>query len=326
VVIRLGDGFSGEVFAMEAPINGQLGEISCEIFFQRNLTIVGVYPVSAPACVLHRYPNMHRSIALQFSLAVLGLLLPAGIVRGVDPPFADQGNANLVTEFKGTLKGFQRGVILVTREDGTEMMVQPPDDVAAFQFIAPAKPAFLQRGTMVRFSGTFDLNGRPQEQIKRVEIFQPITGQVAGHHRESFLPDVYPDHANRGKPPMAIANYSVVGGVIGMDATGVMMVQAGARQVRVQLAPDVELEVKVNNLSLAQEGDPITVAGFYQPADETKVKADRVTIRSDRVYGDPATNTKPKRRTSRTEKAKAEEAAADGTAEKPAGEAGEVKE
>lgn len=233
-----------------------------------------------------------------------------------DPPSADGANQNMVTEFKGKLKGFSRGVMTVTREDGTDVMVQPPDDLSAFQFLATAKPAFLQRGTMVRFNGDFNPVGVPQSTISKVEIFQPMVGKVSGHNREKFIPGVYPPRANRGKPPTGVANYSVVGGVIGLDPSGAMMVQAGNRQVRVQLAPDVQLNVCVNNLSLAQEGDPVTVAGFYQPSDETKVKGDRVTIRSERVYGElPAKPKRAPRKSRRTresdEKSEADTAASE---------------
>ena len=69
-------------------------------------------------------------------------------------------NQNMVTQFRGKLKGFQRGVVLVQKEDGTDVMVQMPENINSFQFVALAKPAFLQRGQLVRLSGTFNpVNG-----------------------------------------------------------------------------------------------------------------------------------------------------------------------
>ncbi|MFK8114667.1 MAG: hypothetical protein AB8B91_20870 [Rubripirellula sp.] len=243
-------------------------------------------------------------VNLKGCLSLLVALIWTSPLIADTPPAASGASQNMITNFKGKLKGFQRGVMTVTRDDGTDIFVQPPDDVSAFQFIAVAKPAFLGRGTMVRFTGAFNPAGAPQSAISKVEIFQPIAGKVAGHSREKFIPGVYPDRKDRGKPPQAVANYSVVGAITGLDASGAMMVQAGQRQVRVQLAPDVSLEIRVNNLSLAQEGDEVTVAGFYQPEDETKVKADRVTINTERVYGEPTKNKRtPRRRTRRTEKA-----------------------
>ncbi len=96
------------------------------------------------------------------------------------------------------------------------------------------------------------------------------------------------------------------------------MVQAGKTQVRVQLATDAKFELRFNNLSLAQEGDPVSVAGFYQPPDETKVKADRITITTDRVYGEPEEQT-PKRRGRRSRDEEGD-AAAEAEGEKAEGE------
>jgi hypothetical protein len=241
------------------------------------------------------------------SCALAILIFTPGIADA-DPPASAQGGQNMVTEFKGALKSFQRGVLLVTKDDGTEMMVQPPDDVSKFQFVATAKPAFLTRGILVRFSGTFNQAGVPQAPISRVEVFQPITGKVPGHTRERFIPGVYPERSARNQPPQPIAKYDVVGALVGLDASGIMAVQAGKRPVRVQLTPDTTLELRVNNLSLAQEGDAVSVAGFYQPGDETKVKADRVTITTDRIYGEPGDQPKrAPRRTSRRTKKPADE-------------------
>ncbi len=281
--------------------------------------------------------SLRVASAVTVVLWIVAAWLPAPL--RADPPATAQGaNQNMVTEFKGTLKSFQRGVVLVTRDDGTEVMVQPPDDPSAFQFIATAKPAFLQRGMMVRFSGAFNPAGVPMSPITRVELFQPV-GNVSGHAREQYIPGVYSDRRNRDQPPQAVAEYSVVGALMGLDASGAIMVQAGKRPVRAQLLPEAKFEIRFNNLSLAQEGDPVSVAGFYQPPDDTKVKAERVTITTDRVYGEPSADT-PKRtsrrrtrRTSETEKDAVAEGSAesgDATAESPeaaaeAAEAGKEK-
>lgn len=207
------------------------------------------------------------------------------------------GGGNMVTEFKGTLKGFQRGVITVTREDGTDVMVQPPEDPSAFVFIAQAKPAFLGRGMMVRFSGTFDRAGNAQSAIEKVEIFQPVMGRMNGRTRENFTPGVHTGRRGGNEAPPAVATVKVVGGLVAMDASGIM-VQAGTVPVRAPLSPEAKLEIRFNNLNLAQEGDAVSVAGFYQPPDDTKVKADTVTITTERVYGEPV---EPKtRRTTRS--------------------------
>jgi hypothetical protein len=228
-------------------------------------------------------------------------------------------NANEVTNFKGTLKGIQRGVLSVTREDGTDVLVQPPDEISGFTFVATAKPAFLQRGQMVRFSGAFGPTGIAVAPIDKVEIFQPVPAQrLKGHAREQFLPGVYPADRRAVKQPAAMAKYNVVGALMGVNAAGVMVVQAGKTSLQVPLAQDVTFELRYNNLNLAQEGDPVSVAGFFQPPDDTKVKAERITITPDRIYGEPTEQPPQRRPRSRREEAKEKAAAAKAEAERAA--------
>lgn len=256
---------------------------------------------------------------------VLGGLITVGThtQRAVAVPPAFGGNttnapANEVTNFKGTLKGVQRGVLSIAREDGVEVLVQPPDDLAGFNFVATAKPAFLQRGNLVRFSGAFGPTGMAAAPITRVEVFQPVpVNRLQGHAKELFVPGIYPADRHAPKKPVAMAKYNIVGNLMGINAAGVMMVQAGKQPLQVPLAQDAQFELRFNNLNLAQEGDAVQVAGFYQPPDDTKVKAERVTITTDRVYGEP-TEQEPVKRRSRTRrdaKDDDEPAATDGEAE-----------
>ena len=263
-----------------------------------------------------------RRLLLRLTVVVCGLCLGwsnAHRNANADPPAAGftVANANEVTKFTGKLKGVQRGVLMVTREDGSDVMVQPPDDISGFAFVAQAKPAFLKRGQLVRFSGTFAPNGVATAPIQKVELFQPVAAQrITGHAREKFVPGVYPADRHAPKQPVAVAKYNVVGGLLGVNSAGVMMVQAGNKNLQVQRATDVTFALRYNNLALAQEGDPVSVSGFYQPPDDTKVKAERITISPERVYGEP-TDQPPKRMT-RREKAKAKAEAEKAAAEKAA--------
>lgn len=210
------------------------------------------------------------------------------------------GASDAVTKFSGKLKGVQRGILMVTRDDGVDVMISPPDDLSSFQFNATAKAPFLQRGMFVRLTGTFNVNGMAVEPIKSVTIFQPVsTANMAGHSKQKFKPGVYSANRHAPKQPAVVGKYEVVGNLIGMNPAG-LMVQAGKRRVQVPLAGDAKLSIQFNNLNLAQPGDKVSVSGFYQPPDDTKVKADRVTITTDRVYGEPNEPQKPTRRTRRS--------------------------
>ncbi|MGB7326857.1 MAG: hypothetical protein WBD31_18415 [Rubripirellula sp.] len=247
--------------------------------------------------------------AASFTVGCL-CLAACSIAAGQDAalPGQDAAGSNMVTEFKGTLKSFERGVLVVVRDDGTEVMVQPPDSPDSFVFVAEAKPMFLQRGMLARFRGTFTAAGAATKPIEKVELFQPVGGNLSGHAREQFIPGVYGERRNRNEPVPPVATVSVVGGIMGMDGTGIM-VQAGKIPVQAPLAPGAKFEIRFNNLSLAQEGDSVSVAGFYQPPDETKVKGDRVTVTTDRIYGEPsAAPVRKTRRSRRTADKEAEEA------------------
>ncbi|NND96184.1 MAG: hypothetical protein HKN47_02510 [Pirellulaceae bacterium] len=285
---------------------------------------------------------MPQSIHVRSLLAttcVLVLICPAANVLAVDPPaFGGVGstaNANEVAKFKGKLKGFQRGVLAVDRDDGTEVMVQAPPVATSLTFVAEAKMPFLRRGMLVRYSGTFGPDGTATTAIEKVEIFQPVNLQgVPGHGRDRYTVGVHPVEKHGGRKAVGIAKYTIVGNLIGINANGVMMVQAGNVPVAAPLAQNAQFELRYNNLSLAQEGDPVSIAGFYEPPDDTKIRGDQVTITTDRIYGEPteAPPRRTRRSTRRTppadtdtkgqdappvEDTDAKEAEADAEAEKP---------
>lgn len=225
-----------------------------------------------------------RFIAL---LAILSSIFTGRIALG-------QGGSNMVTEFSGTLKSVTRNGVMVTRDDGTDVTVMSPDTPTGIRFVADAKPAFLTRGTLVRFSGTFMANGQATEPISRVEAFQPVNPKlVKGHVAQQFIPGVHKDR--HGEKDATVAKVIVVGALMGLTETGIM-VQAGNVSVQAPLASDVKLMLNVNNFSLAQEGDPVKVSGFYQPPNETLVKAESILVNPTRVYGE-ADDGKPKRKT-----------------------------
>ncbi|KAA5547155.1 hypothetical protein FYK55_01715 [Roseiconus nitratireducens] len=246
-----------------------------------------------------------RAATVNTLCGILTLWLSAscGIARvdAAPPGFAAGGPgatpANEVTNFKGKLKGMRRGVVMVEKEDGSEAMVMLPETVSSFQFVAKASPAFLRRGMLVRFSGDFGPGGIPVSPINKVTLFQPVPLQsLHGRAKEQFTPGVHSDQRGRGKQMMA-GKLTVVGSLLGLTPNGVLAVQAGKTPVQIPLSADAELQIQYNNLSLAQPGDTVSVAGFYQPPNENQVKADRITITTDRVYGEaPAEEGQRRRR------------------------------
>lgn len=248
----------------------------------------------------------------------------------------NQASLNLVTEFDGKLKSLEGGILSITRDDGTEILVKPPEDRSKFQFLADAKLEFLRPGMWVRFRGTFNRAGVAQSPIAEVELIQPMQGKVPQNQRHRFVPGVHVDdssaqQANPSAEPSggpAIANCDVVGSLTGIDQAGVMSVQAGRIPVLIPLVPTARFKIRFHDLSLAQPGDPVKVSGFYNPPDDTKVVADSITVQTDRVYGDPPVEELPNRRSSRrARRSQAGQAGqagqADGTAAASGGASGE---
>ena len=217
-----------------------------------------------------------------------------------DPPgFVFKGaNQNMKIEFEGKLAGMKQGMLLITRDDGVEVMVKPPEDALGFEFQAPAEFGFLQRGMMVRFSGNFNQAGIPSDPIDGMEVFLPLSENLAKKKSDQFVPGIYPGE-KKTNLAAGVANYNVVGKLMGWDATGIVMVQVGNRPLRIQLGEKAKLELRFNQLNLAKQGDAVSIIGTYRLPDDTKVIANTVTVSTDRVQRAPVAETPASRTTRR---------------------------
>jgi len=238
--------------------------------------------------------------------AILGLvfalwLVPVGRqVMADDPPgFVFKGaNQNLNIELEGKLAGFKQGMLLVTRQDGVEVTVKPPEDALGFDFQAPIDVSFLQRGMMVRFNGNFNKAGVPTDPIDELTAFLPLTEKLAKKKSDEFVPGVYPGD-KKSNLPDGVSNYKVVGKLMGWDATGLVAVQAGRRPLRVQLAEKATMNLRLNQLNLVQQGDAVTIEGTYRLPDDTKVVAKTISVTTDRVQTGAAGSTPANGRSNR---------------------------
>ena len=234
--------------------------------------------------------SMNRFRSITTGALVLLLVASPGYrhsIHAAPPGFSPAGQAapsNEITNFKGKLKELRRGIVIVEKDDGAEAMVMPPESIASFQFVAKANANFLKRGMLVRFNGNFGPAGNALAPITKVTLFQPVdVRKLHGRAKQQFTPGVYSDPAH-GKPnqPM-MGKLTVVGAFVGVSGN-VMVVQAGKVPVRVPVNTETQLEIRYNNLNLAQPGDPVSVSGFYEPPNENQVRADRITITTDREY------------------------------------------
>ncbi|TWT94350.1 hypothetical protein [Neorhodopirellula pilleata] len=230
---------------------------------------------------------------------LLAQAYPAGGFGGGANPNAP---ANEVTEFKGKLNGVRGNILTVTREDDVECFVMFPDELNALEFVAPALPAYLRRGMPVRFTTTLGPTGMPLTPVDKIEIIAPVNmSLIANSQKMRFTPGVNSAdrHAKPNQGPMTGKVY-VIGSLMMLGPNGELAVQAGKVPVQTMVAPDAKVEIRANSLALAQPGDLVTVTGFYQPPDDTKVKAERIVVTTDRVFGE--TPPKPERKSRKKSK------------------------
>ncbi|QEG41949.1 hypothetical protein UC8_39780 [Roseimaritima ulvae] len=237
--------------------------------------------------------------------------------------FVNPQGGRSILHVDGTFKAMSRLAISVTDSEGTEIMVQLPQDVSKIRFHAEADPKGLRPGMMVRFDTSLGPGGVPLEPVKQVEIFHPLRGSnVPRRLVELVTPGLHAANkqANRNAG-FVPGKYKVVGAIVGGDPGSWLAVKAGQYPIRVQLAPDAKFLIRTNSLELAQPGDRVTLDGFYNEPDKTKVLADSLTISTDRLIGTPTEGPPIKRRGRGREKRDAGAAA-----EGDAGEAAEAAE
>ena len=224
-----------------------------------------------------------------------------------------------VIDVKGTLKDSQRNLMVITRDDGTDVTVKLHDDPTRLRFVADAKLVFVRPQMMARTTVSLGPAGLPVSPVGQIELFQPVpTAAVTGSAKEGFTPGIHSASHDKPNPQQGFVpgNYNVVGMVVGLDSKGVYL-NTGRGVIAIPLTPEAKVGIVYNNLSLAQQGDPVTVSGFHQPPDETQVVASSVVIRPARVFGEGEENPRRRAPKSRT-KNKPEEPAPPAEAAAPA--------
>ena len=140
---------------------------------------------------------------------------------------------------------------------------------------------FLEVCVPMRIDGPvpFEVSADPIEELT---VFMPVSEKLAKKQAADFVPGIYPGD-KKSNLPDGVSNYKVVGKLMGWDATGQIAVQAGRRPLRVQLGEEAKMNLRLNQLSLAQPGDAVTITGSYRLPDDTKVIAKMVSVTTDRV-------------------------------------------
>lgn len=228
-----------------------------------------------------------RVAMMGFSVAWVAQLHPA-MAQG--PAGGIAGANRKIATFNGTLQGVSRAGIVIVGEDGTEYTVSAPSQPTKLLLQAEADSTFLSPGQLVRLRADFNAVGVAIAPIDRIEMIpsMPIRA-IERNERSRYEPGVHPvdRHAKPGTP----GKYYVIGQMRGSNGTAIA-VQAGKVPLQLPVAPELKWMVMDHSLNLAQEGDPVSVEGFYEESQPTRIQGQRVIIKPKRVFsaaaGDPA--------------------------------------
>jgi hypothetical protein len=181
----------------------------------------------------------------------------------------------------GTLQQIKGGLLQVASATQEQYLVKVDPRHTKVQCTGTAEPDFLRSGLYVRFSGEFDNRGTGKGDLSELEIVTPS---------EIVRPGVVRDEPGGldEKPKKKVKNEGgkfLVVGQIRSIKNGQLLVAAPTvpTGLKVNVAAGAKINVDVNDVTLAQQGDEIEVKGnLVQPAQNGQpgqVVASEVTIK-----------------------------------------------
>ena len=237
------------------------------------------------------------------SLLLLGSIVSPARAQGKLPPPTESARV------KGLIKAMEGNLMQVIPENSKDLiLVQMPAEVQHIKLTGKALAAWLSPGLTVRFIGRFDMRGKAQDPIRKLDVItlrKPVPGEAVE------LPGVYPqieteggggafDGAGagvrpkpRGKEPGGM--FKVIGQIMAVR-NNQLMVGTGAMNVMAEIAQDAEITVEIGDYRFAAVGDAVEVDGKYYLQAPNQIYANRVTIQSCATVGLPRRRRAPTRR------------------------------
>ena len=218
---------------------------------------------------------------------------------------------------KGKVVAIAPGAIQVQDEREGNVWVIAPVDASQVEFIGSANKNWVDKGMIVRVSGTFDKKGIATEPVELVQVFTP---------REES--DIGAEFQGEGKPDRDQPQEYLIAGVIKRIVEGKVAVSTGKKLFTFEIADDAKVEVDlINVLDWVQVGDKVSSKLKYVNPGEGLIET--ATIESQKKLVAVAKAPKRKRRSRRSRKAEQEEEAAqaveaDGSEEPASGESSDA--
>ncbi len=206
------------------------------------------------------------------------------------PAFAQPRPKGERVKTSGTFKGWSRGILLVTSDQGDQFRVKAPTRTDYVKFIGSARPSWLQRGMFVTFVGKFDKKGNAVARVSALEVFTPSKETKIGAFRDSGLggsaKNLFSSDDEPKKPVPKGASFKITGRVVAAKS-GKLTVQAGRTSVKVELSDNANVSVNVNGWQFMREGDKVSIEGSFLPQQRRDIIATRLTISAAEKLGAP---------------------------------------
>lgn len=207
------------------------------------------------------------------AVACAALFLSAGAARA-------QVQTALV---EGKIQALSQNMIRVVTDKNNVYTVAVEPAKTKLTIRGTAEPGALRAGMLVRFNAVLDEKGMGEKPIEKLTIFTPYPNASIGVFKE--------------KDSMFVA------GQVKLIKNGKLTVTAKQHQIGVELADNIQIDLDLSNLSLAQPqaGDEIKLTG--KEVQQGKIVADSVEIKLSSPLG--AAGGKQKARARKTDKAEA---------------------
>ena len=175
-------------------------------------------------------------------------VLSATVALGQPKPKGPKSLADYkATKVTGTFEGVQGPYMQVKNATGHPYIIALQANVSKVGIVGTARPDFLKPGMLVSFTADIDKKGAVAEPISELAIVAPS---------ETNTPGLFPeDRENKDSTRFFVR------GTVRTVKEGKLTVSAGGKQVAGELPDDATITLESNDLSLAQQGDEVSVEG-----------------------------------------------------------------
>ena len=160
-----------------------------------------------------------------------------------------------IIDLKGTIEEVGADLLSIKCE-GQAFLLKIAPNYTRVQVSGTADKAYLKPGVLVRFEGEFDKKGQAKAPLEELCVVTPSETNQPGIHADAPLEGEGPRAAKRGGSEI----YLVVG-TIKLIKDNQLQVVADGKPIKVQLAKEIEVKVEIDDHTLAEAGDEITVRG-----------------------------------------------------------------